>query len=257
MRVLAIETATSRGSVALVGPEGTIAEARSPQPGGHLEWLAPALRALLETAGLSWRTVDGIAVSIGPGAFTGLRVGVVTAATAAHVADRPLVAVPTLEALAAGVEDAAFVLAALDARRGEVACAFFRTPGAQTGGPHPDRARTDHTPVRLTEDLLLPPHAVAAAHPAPGEPVVVVGDALERHAAALCAALPHTVEADRARWWPSASVVGQLGRARLLRGERDGPIGLVPRYAQRPVARPYAAGAPGPPAGHPEGRARP
>lgn len=226
MRVLAIETATAWGSVAVAGPDGTLVERSAHVPGGHLEWLIPAIDDLLVSAHLGRADIDGLAVSIGPGGFTGLRIGVAAAAAWAHAMPRPLVGVSTLQAIAAGVAGPGLVVAALDARRGEVAAALFTCDGA---------AGVE----RLTDDLLGTPEAIRDRL-GRGGPVIVAGDALERHAGALLGALgPLAVAAPRDHWWPRAAVTGRLGRARLLRGDRDDPIGLVPRYVQRPVAREF------------------
>lgn len=228
MRVLAVETATAWGSVAVTGPGGTLIERSAHVPGRHLEWLIPAIADLLAAAHLTRADIEGLAVSIGPGGFTGLRIGVATAAAWAHALGRPLAGVSTLEAIAAGVEESGFVLAALDARRGEVAAALFTRDGGAAGIE------------RLTDDLLVAPEAIRDRLGRGGR-VIVAGDALERHAAALLGALgPAAVAAPRDQWWPRAAVTGRLGRARLLRGDHDDPIGLIPRYAHRAVAREFA-----------------
>ncbi|OFX34976.1 MAG: tRNA (adenosine(37)-N6)-threonylcarbamoyltransferase complex dimerization subunit type 1 TsaB [Armatimonadetes bacterium RBG_16_67_12] len=228
MRVLGIETATAWGSVAVAGPGGTLAERSAHVPGGHLEWLIPAIDDLLAASHLTRADVEGLAVSIGPGGFTGLRIGVATAAAWAHAMVRPLAGVSTLEAIAAGVEESGLVLATLDARRGEVAAALFTRDDGAAGVE------------RLTDDLLLTPGAIRDHLGRCGR-VIIAGDALERHAAVLLGALgPDAVAAPRDWWWPRAAVTGRLGRARLLRGDRDDPIGLVPRYAHRRIAREFA-----------------
>lgn len=224
-RVLAIETATARGSVAVVTPEGVLAERSAHVPGGHLEWLIPAVDEVLTAAGLTPPAVDALAVSIGPGGFSGLRIGLATAAAWAHGLSRPLVAVSTLEAIAAGVSATGLVLAALDARRGEVAAALFRHDGE----------------IRcIAGDLLIAPGALGGRLGPIAEPVALAGDALVVHRAALLEALgPRASAAPEELWWPRAAVVGRLGLARLQRGERDDPVGLTPRYARRAVAREY------------------
>jgi tRNA threonylcarbamoyladenosine biosynthesis protein TsaB len=228
VRVLAIETATAWGSAAVVGPDGVLAERSAHVPGEHLEWLIPAIDDLLAALHLTRADIEGLAVSIGPGGFTGLRIGVATAAAWAHALGLPLSGVSTLEAIAAGVQDSGLVVAALDARRGEVAAALF-TRGDGASGVE-----------RLTEDLLMSPGALRD-HLGDRGRVIIAGDALERHAAALLDALgPDAVAAPRERWWPRAAVIGHLGRTRLLGGDRDDPIGLVPRYAHRSVAREFA-----------------
>ncbi len=238
MRVLAVETATAQGSVAVVGPHGVLAERSARVAGEHLEWLMSAIAEVLSDARLPVDEIDGLAVSIGPGGFMGLRVGLMTASTWAAATGRPLVGISTLEVIAAGVADqagpsptaAGLVLAAIDARRGEVAAALFRC------GPPRDLA-----PARLTPDVLTPPSAIGDRLPVITEPLVVAGDALERHHAAITGALaPWATPAPHDRWSPRASVGGVLGRIRLLRGDRDDPLHLVPHYAREPDAKEFA-----------------
>ncbi len=225
MRVLAIDTATVWGSVALIDERGVHSERSAHVPGGHLEWLIPAIDAMLADARIDRAAIDGLVVSTGPGGFSGLRIGIATATAWAHSLERPLAGVSTFEVIAAGVEASGLVIAALDARRGEITGALFR--------------RGEGT-ERLTGDLLLAPEAIRDRLPPIGEPVVVAGDALQRHAAALLGALsPWAVAAPQAQWWPRAAIGGALGRARLLRGERDDPVGLIPTYLRRPDAREF------------------
>jgi tRNA threonylcarbamoyladenosine biosynthesis protein TsaB len=228
MRVLAIETSTRQGSVALLDEHGLVAETIAPAPGAHLEWLAGAIVRLLRAGGLSPAAVEGLAVCTGPGSFTGVRVGVVTATAWAEARDVPVVGVPALEAIAAGVaaETPAvrLVLAAVDVRRDEVAAALFAL---------------DDGIRRLSPDLVAPPAALPAALSVPDGPVVIAGDALERHRDALVAAVgPGAQVAAPPLWWPRARVVGRLGRARLLAGVRVDPARVLPVYPSREVARP-------------------
>lgn len=225
MRVLAIDTATAWGSVALIDERGVASERSAYVPGGHLEWLVPAIEAMLADARIDRAAIEGLVVSTGPGGFSGLRIGIATAAAWAHSLGRSLAGVSTLEVIAAGVDAAGLVVAALDARRDEITGALFRR-GQRT--------------ERLTGDLLLAPEAVRDRFPPIDEPVVVAGDALQRHAEALLHVLsPWGTAAPQVQWWPRAAVGGALGRARLLRGERDDPLRLVPTYVRRPIAREF------------------
>ncbi len=225
MRVLAIDTATAWGSVALIDERGVASERSAYVPGAHLEWLIPAIEAMLAGAQIDRAAIGGLVVSTGPGGFSGLRIGIATAAAWAHSLGRPLAGVSTLEVIAAGVEGSGLVVAAMDARRGEIACALFR--------------RGERT-ERLTADLLMAPEAIRDRLPSVDEPVVVAGDALQRHAATLLHVLsPWGTAAPQAQWWPRAAIGGALGRARLLRGERDDPMRLVPIYVRRPIAREF------------------
>ncbi len=232
MRVLAIEVSTPRGSVAIVGPEGTISERSADVPGAHLEWLLGAVAAVLGDAHMGPQDVDALSVSLGPGGFVGLRIGAATAAAWAHAAGRPLVGVPTLDVIAAGAighggpSSAGLVLSVTDARRGEVAAALYRC-----GAVPADL-------VRLTPDLLVAPGAIRGLLPPIDEPLVVAGDGLKLHAPAILEALqPWAFQVPAERWWPRASVLGTVGRTRLLRGERHDPMRLAPIYARGPEAR--------------------
>jgi tRNA threonylcarbamoyladenosine biosynthesis protein TsaB len=122
--VLSIDTATPATVVGLRTPDGAVLEARD-DPGagerpGHSTRLLPLAAELLARAGLSWRQVDRVAVGVGPGTFTGLRVGVATAHGVAQSSGAELVGISSLRALALGADSDAPVLAAIDARRGEV-----------------------------------------------------------------------------------------------------------------------------------------
>jgi tRNA threonylcarbamoyladenosine biosynthesis protein TsaB len=235
MRVLAIDTATRRGSVALAGPSGTLAERSAEVPAGHLEWLVPAIGDTLAGARLKPDDVDGIVVSIGPGGFTGLRVGVATAVLWARARNTPMLGISTLEIVASGVRHRGLVLAALDARRGELAAAVFRS--TETGPVKPLE--------RLTPDLLITVDALPAHIGNRDEPLLVAGDAMPKYGDTLLAALgSRAAAAPEDAWWPRASIAAALGRPRLLAGERHDPVGLVPHYVQRSVAREFRAPAP-------------
>lgn len=155
MRILGIDTATPVASVALIDEDKILAEqiygaARSssenssPQPkGNHAEVILPLIRALLDGAKHSLGDLSGIAVSIGPGSFTGLRIALATVKGIAYECGLPVVGVSTLLANAARADVADGVVGSLlDARKHEVYGALFRRVG------------TNFT--RLTEDAVLP-----------------------------------------------------------------------------------------------------
>jgi tRNA threonylcarbamoyladenosine biosynthesis protein TsaB len=133
--VLGIDTATPATAVALLDTNapGAASERRhDPGPGerpGHTQQLLPLAHELLAGAGLTFGDVDRIAVGLGPGGFTGLRIGVTTARALAQAAGAQIVGVSSLRALAAGADrppEGEGVLAVIDARRGEVFAAGFR-----------------------------------------------------------------------------------------------------------------------------------
>lgn len=125
--LLAIETASPAGSVALVNEEGITGEFLLNKIATHAETLLPAIEALLFHTRLTLKNLDGIAVSIGPGAFTGLRVGISTAQGFAQSENIPLYPVPTIEALAYSAPPIqSFAFMTLDAKKDELYGALFR-----------------------------------------------------------------------------------------------------------------------------------
>src|SRR6516164_3721654 len=122
MRFLLVDTADSRGSVALVRDDRPESVEAHPADSNYSSWLLPAVRRLLLNSGLSLAALDGYAVCSGPGSFTGLRVGLTTVKAWAEVCNRPIASVSRLEALAAvqSAEQpgaAPLVAAYLDAQR--------------------------------------------------------------------------------------------------------------------------------------------
>lgn len=215
MRVLGVETATGQGGVAIVGPEGVLAEVTLSVTAGYGERLLPALDRLLAVADLSPEQVDGYAISIGPGSFTGLRIGLATVKGLALATGKPLAAVPTLEALAAILPFCPHpVCPLLDARKGEIYWALF--------------ALEEGEPVRLLEDAVCPLEVLL---PKITRPTVFVGDGVAAYGDALRLRLRgRALFPPPGRAGASPAVVAARGRARLLRGEAEDVDRLVPRY---------------------------
>src|SRR5574340_111067 len=121
MLVLGIETATKTGGVALINEKGVIAEYTSNIEVTHSERLMANVDRLLKDTGIALADVEGLAVSIGPGSFTGLRIGIATIKGIVLATGKPVAAVPTLAALAWNVPHAAHaVCPLLDAKKKEV-----------------------------------------------------------------------------------------------------------------------------------------
>lgn len=134
MKVLGIETATAVCSAAFVVDGSVSAEETIEEKNVHAEMLMRLIDSVLRRSAVSPQLIDAIAVSIGPGSFTGLRIGLSVAKGLCFALEKPLVAVPTLDALARRAAEAdlvktPYLLAALDARRNEVYCALFRVNG--------------------------------------------------------------------------------------------------------------------------------
>jgi tRNA threonylcarbamoyladenosine biosynthesis protein TsaB len=150
--ILGLDTATAGTAVALWAPDGPALERRDdPEPGArpaHAQRLLPLVEAVLAAAGASWDEVERIAVGVGPGGFTGLRLGVATARALAQARGCALVGVSSLEALAMGARDDAPVVAAIDARRGEVFAAAY--PGFGPAALKPAELAARIAPGSLT-----------------------------------------------------------------------------------------------------------
>lgn len=158
MRALALDTALEACSAAILQDGRVLAERSIAMARGHQERLAPLVAELLAEAGLTAAALDRIGVTVGPGSFTGLRVGLAFAKGMGAALDRPVVGVGTLEALAASAGQAdGTVVAAIDARREQLYVQAFRDGAALT------------PPAALT---LADAEALVRAH---GEPAVLVG----------------------------------------------------------------------------------
>jgi tRNA threonylcarbamoyladenosine biosynthesis protein TsaB len=130
MIMLAIETATMTGGIAVVRDNLLVGEARINVKIAHSERLMNAVEWLLKTVRLSVKDVDAFAVSIGPGSFTGLRIGLSTAKGLAYASDRPLIPVPTLDALARALPFCSLpICPMLDARKNEIYTGLYRWEG--------------------------------------------------------------------------------------------------------------------------------
>jgi len=226
--LLALETATDAASVALLrGGELVAARTlRTDRPAS--EALLPEILALLGEHGLPPAALDALAVSIGPGSFTGLRVGVATAKGLAFGAGRRVAAVPTLAALAAG-QGAEIVAAVLDARRGEVYAAAHRT--------------VDPLAPPLWGPCVLDPAALSARLE-PGWLVAGTGVPLVTQAVrARFGTAVELVGPPRAQ--PDAVAVGRLGGRLLDAGEGVAAAELAPHYVRRAEAEVRRGGASG------------
>ncbi len=130
--LLAFDTATGATVVGAVGPDANAERRHDPQPGerpGHAAQVLELAHAALSELGAEIGDVTRIAVGVGPGSFTGLRIGVATARGLAHATGAELVAVGTLDVLAEGVVHEGPVLAVLDARRGEAFVSIHAADG--------------------------------------------------------------------------------------------------------------------------------
>jgi len=186
--LLALDTATPAVTCAVHDGSAVLAARSSVDARRHGELVAPMVRDVLAAAGVAPRSLSMIAVGVGPGPFTGLRVGVMTARTLAHVTGAELVGVCSLDALASAVVATRarggqpFVVAT-DARRKEVYWACYDSAGRRTRGPGVDRP--EDLASRLTADAVV----VGRGGQLYAEVLPVVDGPLDPEAAALASAV--------------------------------------------------------------------
>ncbi|MEM1041753.1 MAG: tRNA (adenosine(37)-N6)-threonylcarbamoyltransferase complex dimerization subunit type 1 TsaB [Bacteroidota bacterium] len=225
MPLLALETATDVCSVALVDGDARVTGlAETLEPRSHAARLVPLIQELLAEHGFAPSDLDAVAVSAGPGSYTGLRIGASTAKGLAWVTGADLVAVPSLEALAFGalgrIAEGDLLVAAFRSRRGEVYAAAFGRSGDSLSTLVP------------AEAVLL--DALAAWLPGTEGTRWVAGEA----GALAAEALPtETRVLDPAAVRPSAALVGVLGVRRLAAGQTEDVAAFEPDYLKAFVAK--------------------
>ena len=219
MIVLGIETATPQVGCALGGAEGVLASFHASRGLRHAETLAPAVDFLRSQARLELSEVSVVAVDVGPGLFTGLRVGVATAKGMAHALRVPMVGLSSLDLLAFAVRYSPRLIGAVvDARRGEVFTALYRSvPG---GVQRLERPRLC-SPEDLASDLL-----------ARNEEALLVGDGARRYASILGDAV-HVEIGEVGLAYPSAAALVELAHPRAVREEFVPARELEPLYLRR------------------------
>ncbi|CCH35089.1 tRNA (adenosine(37)-N6)-threonylcarbamoyltransferase complex dimerization subunit type 1 TsaB [Actinosynnema sp. NPDC047251] len=213
MLVLALDTATPAVTAGVVeltadSPPRLLAQRVTVNAKAHGELLTPHVQEAMAEAGYSLSDLDAIVCGAGPGPFTGLRVGLVTAAALGQALNRPVYPVPTPDAIALDANTGAPLLVATDARRKEVYWAAYDAAGRRTDGPHVDR------PAEVLAKLPNRPRQAA------GEGARIYADVLE---------LP-LVDAVH----PSPVSLVAAAAEELLAGAR--PAALTPLYLRRPDA---------------------
>jgi tRNA threonylcarbamoyladenosine biosynthesis protein TsaB len=218
VRILAIDTSTRVGSIALV--EGPLLKAQNILDirATHNQRLLPGIERILTDAGWSLDDLDGFAVSLGPGSFTGLRIGLSIVKGLAWATGKPLVGVPTLDGLAANVSFVPYMICPiLDARKGEIYAALYRQGD-------------EGIPERLTSYMAIKPEEMLALI---SETTVIIGDGLLSHGDylrrelgnLLVLAPPHlsVIHASSLAW---------LGWHRLRSGEFEDVSSCTPLYVR-------------------------
>lgn len=216
MRVLAIDTTTPRGSLALVEGDRVCGEVRVTGEAAHSARLLPAVEFLLDSLQLSASDLEAYAVATGPGSFTGIRIGISTVQGLALGSGRPCLGISALDVLAARIRGAAPCLVVMmDAFRGEVYAGLY------------DRAAAPRGP-----SLVAKPEALLEQVP---EEAAFVGEGANRYRSLVLARRPRAVFPERSLFL--AGTLGLLAAPRLAAREGIGPQDLRPVYLREPDIR--------------------
>ncbi len=224
MRIMALETSGNAGSVAALDGSQLILEHPLASSSRSAQSLAPGIDSLLAEVGWSVRQIDLIAVTQGPGSFTGLRIGVTTAKALAYAVGAKVIGVNTLEVVARQVPSTrqtpatqSALWTVLDAQRGELFAARFIL-GSVGRWTAPAGVQTVDRNGWLAQ--LAPAEAVS-------------GPGLERSVLGI---RPDVMIVDRKLWFPRAETVGRMANEQFLADRRDDLFQLSPQYFRRAAA---------------------
>lgn len=231
MNILAFETASSHASLALLRSDGVLCEKNlQGSQSGHSEQILPLLRRLLIEAETPMQNLDALAFGSGPGAFTGVRLACALAQGFGIGLDKPVLPVCSLAALALAVDSDAQtaarqqIVVAVDARMGELYCAFYARQ-------HDADGRTDEIET-LVEPQCLPPQALAL----PAGEWLGAGSAFAVHEQALAPVRARLLHCEPQRV-ATAAAVATLAKAQLQRGHAPMAEAAEPLYVRNKVAQ--------------------
>ena len=223
MIILGIETATAQVGCALGGVEGVFASFHASRGRRHAETLVPAIQFVCDNAQVDLQEISVVAVDIGPGLFTGLRVGIATAKAMASALRVPVIGLSSLDLLAHQVRHSPrLIVPVIDGKRGEVFSATYRH--VQGGIQRLSEPRVG-TATELANDLR-----------AGREEALLVGDGALRYADVLAEDTGQIELGQVGTQWPSAADLVELAQPRALREEFVQPWELEPLYLRKPDA---------------------
>ena len=242
MRILGVDTALANASVALVDDGELLTEeilgtakevnggAMRQLQGNHAEIILPLIELVLRNARITLADLSGIAVSIGPGSFTGLRIGLATVKGIAYDWRVPVVGISTLRANAARVTNFdGLICSLLDAHKGEVYMSLFRRSGENLA-----RITTDTvTSINCAIDAMHNHHSCAAD----GASLLVIGDGAKTYEKLLSDAFGATALLSASENYPSvASGIAMIAHSRMITQSVEDVGTLAPVYLRRPAA---------------------
>lgn len=233
MRILALDTATNACTVAVTEGEAVLAELTLQVPRAHSTRLMPLVEQAVRESGVEKSSLDLIAAGVGPGSFTGLRIGLATAKAIAYALGKPCVGVPTLKAMAYGTcASIGIVVPVLDAKRDEVYAGIYI---AGTRDPHHwgEVLPPAHMPIEHLEEQI---HFLRNALRQKWQFVTFCGDVAEK----CITRMPDLAEVSRlaptGALMPRGWAVAALGRALFEAGAPTDPDLLAPIYLRKSEA---------------------
>lgn len=219
MIILGIESATQQVGCAIGGAEGVFAQFQSGRERRHAETLVPAIDFICDQAGIALGEIGVIAVDVGPGLYTGLRVGVTTAKTMAYALRIPMLAFTSLDLLALPMRfSERTVISVIDAKRGEIFVAYYRSA---PGGVE-----------RITNYLVTTAEKLAIDIEASNEQVLLVGDGAMRYRENFTQ-IDNVEFASINEAFPQASAIVTLAQQPALNEQFVQPSEVEPLYLRK------------------------
>jgi len=224
MKILAVETATMTASCAVAEDGRVLGELSTSHAKTHSQQLVPMIRSLLELLDLDTGQIDLYAASIGPGSFTGLRIGIVTVKGMAYAQNKPVCGIPTLDALAYSVNDFDGVICPMmDARNDQVYTAVYR--------------KKDGVFQRVGDYHAIHVSELAGMLAGFGEEILILGDGAPIHYETVKEAAGRRVWlADKALYFPRAACTALLAGKQAKLGRLSSPFELEPLYLRKSQA---------------------
>ncbi len=223
MIVLSLDTSTKVSSVAIATEDHLLAELTTETSFTHSETLVLHIEKALCLAGVKREELSAVAISLGPGSFTGLRIGLAAAKAISYALSIPLIGVPTSEVLAAAFAFPGAVVAPLiDAQKGNAYFSIYR--------------QTAHELICEKEIAVASPDAISAAISEIPDSVILSGDFAEKYYTGNTKKPENAVFASFTHRMPRAALVASRGFARMHQGEAKSPMEIEPIYVRRSEA---------------------
>jgi tRNA threonylcarbamoyladenosine biosynthesis protein TsaB len=223
LKVLAVDTSSTVAAVAIIENEVLLGEYFINNKKTHSQKLMPMIKELIDSLGLTPEEIDIYAAAVGPGSFTGLRIGVTSIKAMAYALNKHVISVSTLDALAYNNPVCNVIICPImDARNNQVYTALYKL---------------NEQPVRESEYMALPIEDLIKVLIRTGENVCFVGDGVERHRDYLlnelgpkCSFAPHNLILNK------ASSVAQLALISAKSGKLESPVDMIPFYLRKSQA---------------------